>query len=275
MARDRCTGGAKGGASIESRIRGLMLGVLTLIAFPVAANTLRVCADPDNMPYSRRDGSGFENRIAALVAEALGATLEYFWFPDRRGYLRKTLDARECDVVIGVPAGSDRVSTTKPYYRGAYVLVYLHDRVRALMSLDDARLRTLIVGVALVGNDLAATPPAHALAQRGIIDNVVGFPMFGDGTASERMIAALVGGKIDVAVMWGPQAGYFARRAARKIDLVPLHSEGAEPFEFDIAMGVRRDDAARVPDMDAALARLQPRIDRILDDFAVVRVRPQ
>jgi mxaJ protein len=252
-----------------------MFFVLALTIFPAAANTLRVCADPDNMPYSRRDGSGFENRIAALIAETLGATLEYYWFPDRRGYLRKTLNARQCDVVIGLPVGTDRVATTRPYYRATYVLGYRTDRVGDLVSLDDPRMRTLKVGVALVGNDMAATPPARALALRGITNNIVGFPMFGDGTATERMMESLTDGKIDVAIMWGPQAGYFARRAARKIDLIPLRSEGAEPFEFDIAMGVRRDDAARVPDMDAALARLQPRIDRILDDFAVVRVRPQ
>jgi mxaJ protein len=249
----------------------VLLGIVALIALPGGASTLRVCADPDNLPYSKTDGSGFENRIAVLVAESLGATLEYHWFPDRRGFLRKTLNARVCDLVIGLPAQSEHVATTRPYYRATYVLAYRADRVEDLLSLDDPRLRTLSVGVALVGNDLAATPPAHALALRGITNNVVGFPMFGDGTATERMTAALTNGTIDVAIMWGPQAGYFAQRSPHRIELVPLHANGDEPFEFDIAMGVRRDDVPLARDVDAALQKLQPRIDRILDDFAVVR----
>ena len=256
---------------LASRLFGGLLGLLALVALPSSASTLRVCADPDNLPYSKSDGSGFENRIAVLVAESLGATLEYYWFPDRRGFLRKTLNARQCDLVIGLPVHSERVSTTRAYYRATYVLAYRADRVEHLVSLDDPRLRTLTVGVALVGNDLAATPPAHALALRGITNNVVGFPLFGDGTATERMMAALTDGTIDVAVMWGPQAGYFARRSSKKIALVPLHADGDEPFEFDIAMGVRRDDAGLARDVDAAWQKLQPRIDRILDDFAVVR----
>ena len=255
----------------SSRFVGALLGLLALIALPSSASTLRVCADPDNLPYSKSDGSGFENRIAVLVAESLGATLEYYWFPDRRGFLRKTLNARQCDLVIGLPVDSERVSTTRAYYRATYVLAYRADRVEHLVSLDDPRLRTLTVGVALVGNDLAATPPAHALALRGITNNVVGFPMFGDGTATERMMTALTDATIDVAVMWGPQAGYFARRAPYKIVLAPLHADGVEPFEFDIAMGVRRDDAALARDIGAALQKLQPRIDRILDEFDVVR----
>lgn len=254
-----------------SRFLSVMVVSLALFALPSGASTLRVCADPDNMPYSRRDGGGFENRIAALIAESLGASLEYYWFPDRRGYLRKTLNAGRCDLVIGMPADSDRVATTRPYYRATYVLGYRADRVEHLVSLDDPRMRALTVGVALVGNDLAATPPAHALALRGITNNVVGFPMFGAGTATERMMAALADGKIDVAIMWGPQAGYFARRSPHKIELVPLDADGNEPFAFDIAMGVRRDDALLARAIDAALQRLQPRIDRILDDFAVVR----
>jgi mxaJ protein len=209
-----------------------------------------------------------------MVAETLGATLEYHWLPDRRGYLRKTLDAHECDLVLGLLAGSERTLTTKAYYRSTYVLAYRADRIGEINSLDDPRLRTLAIGVALVGNDLAATPPAHGLAQRGITGNVVGFPMFGEGTATQRMMAGLADGTLDVAVMWGAQAGYFAKQSPKHITILPLHPNVAhddDPFEFEIAMGVRRDDAELARDVDAALVSLRPRIERLLDEFSVVR----
>ena len=254
-----------------SAFRSALLLVALCAAAAAGARDLRVCADPDNMPYSSEDGRGFENRIAELVAAHLEADLSYHWLPDRRGFLRKTLNAHACDLVIGVPATSERALTTKAYYRGTYVFVYRGDRMRRLASLDDPRLSQLRVGVALVGNDLAATPPAMALAQRGIVRNVTGFPMFGEGSIAQRMTDAVRAGAIDVAVLWGPQAGYFARKTRPALTVTPIAAKRGVTSTFDIAMGVRHDDPALHAQIVEALPLLQPRIEAVLDSYGVTR----
>jgi mxaJ protein len=238
-----------------------------------ARTELRVCSDPDNLPYSHEDGSGFENRIAQLMADELKLPLRSFWLPQRRGFVRKTLGANECDVLMGVPADFERVLPTRPYYRSSYVFVSRADDPQGLRSFDDRRLARLRVGVQLVGNDLAATPPGHALAQRGATERVVGFTVFGDGPAAERMVQSLARGELDAAVVWGPQAGYFVQRSR-----VPLKMSAASPppglampFEFAIAMGVRRGDTALRDALDAAIARRRADIDAILAQYAVPR----
>jgi mxaJ protein len=234
---------------------------------------LRVCADPDNLPFSHENGTGFENRIAQLVADELHLPLKNFWLPLRRGFVRKSLGANECDVFIGVPAQFERVLPTKPYYRSSYVFVTRADDPKPLASFDDARIAKLHVGVQLVGNDLAATPPGHALVQRGAIDNVTGFTVFGDGPAAQRMVDSLVQGRIDAALIWGPQAGYFAQQAAR-----PMHVRIATPppsltmpFEFAISMGVRRGDKALRDALDGVIDKRRADIDAILASYQVPR----
>ena len=135
---------------------------------------LRVCADPNNLPFSNDRGEGFENRIAELLARDLGAKLTYTWWAQRRGFIRSTLAANSCDLVIGVPAGYDLVLTTRSYYRSTYVFVTRKDSRLALSSFDDPQLRKLRIGVHLIGNDGVNVPPAHALTRRGIISNVAG-----------------------------------------------------------------------------------------------------
>jgi mxaJ protein len=247
----------------------LLVAALLLLPSHSTARELVVCADPDNLPYSRRDGSGFENRIVELVAHELGATLRYEWQPFRRGVVRKTLDARACDVLAGVPLGLERVATTRPYYRSAFVFVYPRG-VPPFESFDDARLRTARLGVQIVGVDMAATPAAGALAQRGIVDNVVGFPVYGAQPAAQRMIEALARRQLDVAVVWGPQAGYFAARAGTRLALSPARD--GTSFDFAIAMAVRREDTALRDELDAALGRAVDRIRAILVEFDVPRV---
>jgi len=259
---------------MSSAFRSVVLFAAIGFAVTGDARELRVCADPDNLPFSREDGSGFENRIADLVAAHLHADLRYFWLPDRRGFLRKTLNAHACDLVMGLPAESERALTTPAYYRGTYVFVYRGDRTARLDSLDDPRLRTLRIGVALVGNDLAATPPAMALAQRGIVGNVTGFPMFAEQSIGQRMTDAVRKGAIDVAVLWGPQAGYYARGAVPELTVTPIAATDGVPSTFDIAMGVRRDDAALRDEVTAALSALKPQIDAVLDAYAVGRIAP-
>ncbi|HEV7915315.1 MAG TPA: quinoprotein dehydrogenase-associated putative ABC transporter substrate-binding protein, partial [Albitalea sp.] len=158
----------------ERRVAALVALLWAAHALAAPAE-LRVCADPDNLPFSHADGSGFENRIAALMAQELKRPLVTFWLPQRRGFVRKTLGANECDVWIGVPADLERVLPTQPYYRSSYVFVTRRADRAPLRSFDDRRLARLRVGVQLIGNDLAATPPGHALALRGATRHVVGF----------------------------------------------------------------------------------------------------
>jgi mxaJ protein len=242
-----------------------------------AQEPLRVCADPDNLPYSRRDGSGFENRIAELLAAQMHRELRYSWQPQRRGLVRKTLGAGECDLLLGIPAGLDRVLATAPYYRSSYVLVTRLAEADPLTGFDDPRLKRLRIGVQLVGNDLAATPPGHALAQRGAVEHVVGFTVDGDGPAAERMIAALARGDLDAAMAWGPQAGWFAARAAVPMRVVPLASPkelAAVPFDYSIALGVRGDESGRAlrRELDEALASRRAEVDALLARYDVPRL---
>ncbi|VTU39326.1 quinoprotein dehydrogenase-associated probable ABC transporter substrate-binding protein [Variovorax sp. PBL-H6] len=246
-------------------------------AAPAALPALRVCAEPDNLPYSREDQSGFENRIARLLADDLQWPLQYEWLPDRRGFVRKTLGARACDVIIGVPVDDERVLTTRPYYRSSYVFVQRASHARdasALRSFDDDRLPALRVGVQLVGNDLAATPPGYALARHGAVRNVVGFTLYGDGPPARRMVDAVARGELDAALAWGPQAGYFAARATPALELTPAAAPADMdlPFAFSIAMGVRKGDRAMKARLDDFLLRRAADIDRILDAYAVPRL---
>lgn len=234
---------------------------------------LRVCADPDNLPYSKADGSGFENRIAALVARELDARLEYDWLPQRRGFVGKSLGEGRCDVFMGVPRDFERVATTRAYYRSGYTFVQRKGTV-ALRSFDDPRVRTARIGVQLVGDDLAATPPGHALAARGATANVTGFTVYGDGPAAQRLVEAVAEGRLDAGVVWGPQAGYFVRRARSglQVNWAPAPRDLAGiPFEFDIAVGVRRGDEALRRELDEVIARRRTDIDAILADYGVPR----
>jgi len=249
------------------------LCALALAASGANARELRVCADPDNLPYSKEDGSGFENRIAQLLARELGAELRYEWLPQIRGYVRKTMGEGLCDVFIGVPKGLDRVATTKPYYRSTYVFVSRSGE-RAPRDFADPRLREARVGVQLVGNDLAATPPGHALVRAGATANVRGFTVMGDGPAAQRMVEAVAARRLDVALVWGPQAGYFVKRSAVPLEITKAVAPVEAPdmrFEFSMSMGVRRGDAALLAELDAAIERCRPEIDQILADYAVPR----
>jgi len=236
---------------------------------------LRVCADPDNLPSSSKSGEGFDNKIAALLAKELGDSLAYVWWPQRRGFIRNTLRARECDLVLGLPVGYDPVLSTKPYYRSTYYLVYPEERKLGLTSLDDSALKRLRIGVNLIGDDYAHTPPVHALLARGISANVTGFSTFyGEEHHPGEIITALERGDIDVAIAWGPVAGYFAKRAKIPLTLVPLPDDKTSglPFVFDIGIGVRRSDRDLKARLDEIVARLRPAIAGILDEYHVPTV---
>jgi mxaJ protein len=250
-----------------------VLALALLVAAPAfAAQSLRVCADPDNLPYSRADGSGFENRIAELAAADMKVPLEYEWLPDRRAFVRKTLAARKCDVIVGVPADFERTANTQPYYRSTHVIVERAGATSPIRSLDDPRLAKMRIGVQLIGNDMASSPPAAVLARQGYTANVRGFPLAGDAPSAQRAVDALVRGDIDAAILWGPQAGYFAQHAAVPLRVTPLDAQPGAHMRFAIAMGVRHGDTALRERLDDFLKRRRPDIDRILAEYAVPTV---
>ena len=247
---------------------------------PVAAtDALRVCADPNNLPFSNRRGEGFENALAELVARDLRRPLRYTWWPQRRGFVRNTLNAGRCDVVMGIPAqGYDLVLPTAPYYRSTYVFVTRHGAGPPIRSFDDARLRGLRIGIHTVGDDYNNPPPAEALARRGLAANARGYSIYGDYTRDDptrALIDAVARGDVDTAVAWGPLAGFFARQEAVALDVTPVVDDPGTrglPMSFDIAMGVRRHDTALRGALDGVLDRRKREIARLLDRYGVPRV---
>ena len=236
-------------------------------------HNLRVCADPQNMPFSNKKREGFDNKIADVIARELGDSVSYAWWPSRRGYLRNTLSAGTCDLVIGVPVGFDPVATSKPYYRSTYYIVSRADKKLGITSLDDARLKKLRVGVNLLDGDYTNTPPAHALSVHGITGaGVVGFPGFYDEEHQPgEIIDSLAKGNIDVALVWGPIAGWFAKKSGVPMSLTALpDSDSADlPFAYSVAIGTRRSDRELRTLIDEILVRKKPEIDKILMEYNV------
>jgi mxaJ protein len=235
----------------------------------------RVCADPYNMPFSNDREEGFENKIAHLVANDLNASIINYWWPQRRGFLRNSILSGSCDVLIGAPVGLDPVATTKPYYRSTYYLVYRADRGLTIRSLDDSLLKRLKIGVNMIGYDYTNTPPAHALGVRGIV-GLVGFGNFlnADPHADhpEDIIDALAKDSIDVAIVWGPKAGYWVKREPVPLTMVALPDSdpvSGMPFAFSMAMGVRHRDKALKAQLDSVIDRRRGEIVSILQQYSV------
>jgi mxaJ protein len=239
------------------------------------AAVLRVCADPNNLPFSDREGRGFENKVVELIARDLGSTVDYTWWAQRRGYVRNTLKADVCDVWSGVASGAEMMTSSRPYYRSSYVFVTRADRALHIASFDDPQLRTLIIGVQMVGSDAMNTPPAHALSRRGIVQNVRGYMLYGDYRQphpASAIIDAVENGDVDVAIVWGPTAGYFAAQASTPltIEAVQPWRDGTElPMAFYISMGVRRGDNALLKRLDDSLERNRAAISAILAEYHV------
>jgi mxaJ protein len=242
------------------------------------ARTLRVCADPNNLPFSNRAQQGFENKIADLLAKDLGVRVEYTWWAQRRGFIRNTLNAELCDVVMGVPSSFDLALVSSPYYRSSYVFVSRRDSNLRIRSFDDPALRRARIGVQLVGDDGANTPPVHALGSRGITGNLTGYTVYGDYSKpapTAEIIDAVARGDVDVAIVWGPTAGYFARTQRVPLTVTPVSPQidlPFLPFVYDISLAVRREDKALRDTLDALLIRERPVIRKILDDYGMPRI---
>jgi len=256
-------------------IRLLLAAMIVLAAGPAGARVLRVCADPNNLPYSNDRGEGFENRIVAVLAADLKAEVEYTWWVQRRGFIRNTLKTGLCDLIPGVPAGLEMVETTRPYYRSSYVFMAAGGEAAEIRSFDDPKLRDLRIGVQMIGDDFANSPPAHALSRRGIVEKVRGFMVYGDAAQpvpSAGIAEALARSEIDLAIVWGPQAGFLAKRQAVPLSMVPVSPSPdgpALPMAFDISMGVRHGESGLREEIDDALDRNRDAIGAILTEFGV------
>lgn len=242
------------------------------------ARTLRVCADPNNLPFSNRRLQGFENELASLIAGEMDATVRYTWWAQRRGFIRNTLNAGTCDVVMGVPSSFELALVTRPYYRSTYVFLARRDRRLEVRSFDDPILRDLKIGVQIIGDDYANAPPAHAFSRRGIVGNLIGYTVYGDyreDSPPARIVRGVAAGEVDLAVVWGPLAGYFAPRQPVPLEMTPVFPQidlPFLPFVYDISMAVRRSDPALKDELDGILERKQPEIDVLLDRYGVPRV---
>lgn len=240
-----------------------------------SAATLRVCADPNNLPYSNDQKQGFENQIASLIANDLGMQVDYFWFPQRSRFFEKTLQRGVCDVVMGVPVGMDDAATTSPYYRSSYVFISKAARHLGISSFDDPRLRNLKIGVQVLGEEDDSLPPVHSLVARGLVHNMVGYSIFGnlnEKNPAADVVRALQKGDVDVAVVWGPLAGYFSRHSTVPLAITPVSDDPLFPnlpFRFDIAIGVRRGNTALKQTLDRELVRRHEQIEQILRAYGI------
>lgn len=257
-----------------------LMAAAVLAAGPAAAiraadePPLSVCADPNNLPYSNDRGEGFENKLAEMVAEELGTTVEYTWHAQRRGFIRKTLRAGKCDVIMGMPM-MDMIGTTRPYYRSGYVFVTRAEDGLTFSSMQAPELERLRIGAHLVGDDGANPPPMHALGLRGIVDNVRGYMIYGDYREEAppmRLFDGLVAGEIDVAAAWGPQAGWYARNSEVPLRLVPITDTVRYlplVFQFSIGMGVRKEDEAMKARLDEVIVARRADIRALLESYGV------
>jgi len=230
---------------------------------------IRVCADPNNLPYSNHDLQGFENKIAEVIGQELGASLSYFWWPAQMGLIRHTLQVDQCDVLISIPKGYDPVLWTKPYYRSAYVLASRIDRKLGLRSLDDPALKGLRIGVHV------NTPPYDALANRGLAENMVSYRLFFDpqdpdpSRRPDKVLHDVLSGAVDVAVAWGPLVGYFAKQHPSTLEVVSLGDDAKMPMSFEFSMGVHKGNRELKARLEGALDRREADITRILADYGV------
>lgn len=234
----------------------------------VQRSLLRVCADPANLPFSNEDRDGFENKIADLLGEKLNVPVVYEWFPQATGFVRQTLAAKKCDIIMGYAQGHELVQNTNHYYRSSYVMLYLTGgKLDGLVNLDDPRLKEARIGVT------AGTPPATVLALNALLGNVEPYALVVDrrhDSPAERMIADLVSKKIDVALLWGPIGGYLAKKEETKITVKPLSQETKGPrMAYRITFGIRRGETDWKHQLNTLIKDNQNEINAILTEYGV------
>jgi quinoprotein dehydrogenase-associated probable ABC transporter substrate-binding protein len=234
----------------------------------VDPKVLRVCADPRNLPFSNEKGEGFENKLAELLAAKLQKKLDYMYFPQATGFVRVTLGAHRCDVIMGFPQGDDLVQGTNPYYRTAYALISKQGSgLEDVTALEDARLKGKHIGI------VAGTPPGTNMAVNGLMANAKPYPLMIDtrvDSSAEAMVNDLAKGEIDAGVLWGPMAGFYARKSNPPLHVTPLVNEKTGPqLVYRIGMGVRRADQNWKRLLNRLIQENQPEINKILADYGV------
>jgi quinoprotein dehydrogenase-associated probable ABC transporter substrate-binding protein len=239
----------------------------------VDRTALRVCADPNNLPFSNEKGEGFENKIAEIFATELNIPVRYAYYPQATGFLRNTLRARRCDVVMGMPTGSAAVLSTNPYYRSTYALVSRADRRIPIDRLNDPKLKDMRIGVT------AGSPPTTILAQNGLLNRIQTYALMVDTryeAPSQKMIEDVLSGVVDLGILWGPIAGYYAKQYDPQLTVVPLIKEPRQVrLNFWIAMGVRPEETQWKHQLNDLIKRKQADIDRVLKEYGVVRLNRQ
>ncbi|MES9923692.1 MAG: substrate-binding domain-containing protein [Candidatus Thiodiazotropha endolucinida] len=228
---------------------------------------LTVCGDPNHMPFSNKKLEGFENRIAKLIADDLNRTLRYHWWPQTIGFVRNTLRIRLCDLVMGVTSVNELLQNTNPYYRSVYTLVYRKDSGLALRTLDAAKLNDLKIGV------VAGTPPATLLSKYGLLDQVRPYQRTVDTrlySPATRAVEDVADGNIDVAVIWGPIAGYVASKQETPLSVIPLPAKvDSVPLAFNVSMGIRHRESNWKHQLNLELEKLSPNIEKILLEYNI------
>lgn len=239
---------------------------------PMQAGILRVCADPDNLPFSDSTGAGLENKLAELMARTWNSRLEYIWWAAPRGMMRM-LNGFYCDVSIQMPVLSDMAGVTRPYYRTSYVIVQRKDAPHRVAGLDDPALKTMKIGVHLYQADGENSPPAMALSAHGVVGNLVGFSTtyIGGMNKPEDIIRAVADQKVDVAIVWGPIAGYYAKQIGADLELTPVLDDSVSriPFAYSMGMATRRREREFRDSLQKFLDTKAPEIRDLLQQFGI------
>jgi mxaJ protein len=258
----------------------ILLVLASLAAGPVAAQRpadlspgiLRVCADPDNLPFSNSAGEGLENKLAELLATTWDAKLEYIWWAAPRGLMRM-LNGKYCDVLLQAPTEYDMAGVTRPYYRTSYVIVQRKDAPHQVVGLDDPALKTMKIGVHLFSADGENTPPAMALSAHGVVGNLIGFSTtyMGGQNHPYDIIKAVISDSIDVAIVWGPIAGYYTKQLGADLALTPVANDTLTgiPFAFSMGLATRRRERAFRDSLQKFLDLKAPEIHTLLEGYGI------
>ncbi len=261
--------------SSVSRLAGFAFLALFATGSTLRANDLRVCADPNKLPFSDQKESGFENEIAKLVAHDLRRNLVFVWTPERGEFLKKSINAGKCDLIVGLPASIDDVDTTVPYYRSSFVFVSRRDQTVQPRSFDDPILRKSTIGVQLLQHEGATVPTAQILLDHGLVGNIRWYRMFPDFSRTNPSFAvmeAVEKHEVDAAIVWGPVAGYYTHSEARDLVLTPLPAASkarANSLTFDIAMGVLHGNEALRRQLNSFLKIHRDDVQAILKRYGI------
>jgi mxaJ protein len=253
----------------------VLLTMLLWAACAVAAAPLRVCSDPNNLPFSNEQKAGFENKLAEMVGQQLRRPIEFVWWPPRAHFMEKWIKAGRCDLVMGTAVGSDALMTTRPYYRSSYVFVSRRDRKIGVAMLTDASLKDYRIGAQVITDDGEMVPPAEAMARNGLLHNLVSYSLYGDPLSQNpaaNVITAVAKGDVDLAVAWGPLAGYFAKNLPVPLRITAISQAGAPstiPVAFSIAMGVPPGNDALRDQLNQFIAGHQEEIRALLVSYGV------